>query len=92
MQLKMPGGFSFEMDTAESARLWHADRRTDPTIVGVVGFSLQTRQAVAERYAELTLAGYRGGSRRSTRSGVRAMRSWQIPTAMTSGLMSPLDE
>ena len=25
VQLKMPGGFSLELDTAESARLWHAD-------------------------------------------------------------------
>ena len=24
VQLKMPGGFSLELDTAKSARLWHA--------------------------------------------------------------------
>jgi len=30
-QLKMPGGFSLELDTAESARIWHAGWRADPT-------------------------------------------------------------
>jgi len=27
MQLRMPGGFSLELDTADSARLWHAGWR-----------------------------------------------------------------
>jgi hypothetical protein len=49
----MPGGISLELDTAQSARLWHAAWRTDPATVGVViGFSLPTREAVDERYAE----------------------------------------
>ena len=30
VQLRMPGGFSLELDTAESARLWHAGWRADP--------------------------------------------------------------
>jgi catechol 2,3-dioxygenase-like lactoylglutathione lyase family enzyme len=71
VQLRMPGGFSLELDTAESVRLWHAAWRTDPATVGVViGFSLPTREAVDERYAELTSAGYTGRP---------------IPMAMTSG-------
>ena len=61
VQLKMPGGFSLELDTAESARLWHAGWRADPAGVKVVlGFMLPDRQAVDDRYAELTSAGYRG--------------------------------
>ncbi len=61
VQLRMPGGFSLELDTAESARLWHAAWRADPATVSVViGFSLPTREAVDERYAELTSAGYLG--------------------------------
>ena len=60
VQLKMPGGFSLELDTAESARLWHAGWRADPASVQVVmNFVLPTRQAVDDRYAELTEAGYR---------------------------------
>jgi hypothetical protein len=52
VQLRMPGGFSLELDTAESASLWHAGWRTDPASVGVViGFSLPAREAVDERYA-----------------------------------------
>src|SRR5258708_5374346 len=61
VQLRMPGGFSLELDTAESARLWHAAWRADPASVSVViGFSLPTREAVDERYAELMSAGYLG--------------------------------
>jgi hypothetical protein len=61
VQLRMPGGFSLELDTAESAWLWHAGWRADPTSVRVViGFSLPTREAVDARYAELTSAGYAG--------------------------------
>jgi hypothetical protein len=52
VQLRMPGGFSLELDTAESARLWHAGWRTDPASVSVViGFSLPAREAVDDRYA-----------------------------------------
>lgn len=60
-QLRMPSGFSLELDTADSARLWHAAWRADPAGVRVViGFSLATREAVDERYADLTSAGYAG--------------------------------
>ena len=52
VQLKMPGGLSLELDTAESARLWHAGGRADPASATVVlGFVLATRQAVDEAYA-----------------------------------------
>src|SRR6266568_152425 len=46
VQLRMPGGFSLELDTAESARLWHAGWRAEPASARVViGFSLPTREA-----------------------------------------------
>jgi uncharacterized glyoxalase superfamily protein PhnB len=61
VQLKMPGGFSLELDTAASARLWHAGWRADPASARVVlGFMLASRKAVDDRYAELTAAGSRG--------------------------------
>jgi hypothetical protein len=83
-QLRMPGGFSLELHTAESARLWHGGWRTDPVSVGVViGFSLPTREAVDE--GNCPPPATRAGSRCSTRSGVCGMRSWLILTAMTSG-------
>ena len=61
VQLRMPSGFSLELDTAASVRLWHAAWRTDPESVAVViGFSFPTRGQVDERYAELTAAGFKG--------------------------------
>ena len=60
-RLNPPGIFSLELDAAGSARLWHAGWRADPAGVKVVlGFMLPGRQAVDDRYAELTSAGYRG--------------------------------
>jgi hypothetical protein len=83
VQLRMPGGFSLELDTAESARLWHAGWRADPAGAKVVlGFMLATWQAVDEAYAELTSRrATGGGSRRLTRSGAPGTSSWPIPTA-----------
>ncbi len=93
VQLRMPGGFSLELDTAESARLWHAAWRTDPASVSVViGFYLPTREAVDERYAELTSAGYR---RRQPPFDAFWGARYAIvadPDGNDIGLMSPLDE
>ena len=33
-ELSLPGGFTLELDTAESARLWHAGVRADPAAAG----------------------------------------------------------
>jgi uncharacterized glyoxalase superfamily protein PhnB len=60
-ELRMPGGFSLELDTADSVRVWHAGWRADPASAPVVmGFKVTSRAAVDERYAELTAAGYTG--------------------------------
>ena len=93
VQLRMPSGFSFELDTGESARLWHAGWRADPVGVSVViGFSLPTWEAVDERYAELTSAGYVG--RQPPFDAFWGAR-WAIvadPDGNDIGLMSPIDE
>ncbi len=61
VQLRMPGGLSLELDTAQSAQVWHAGWRADPASARVViGFSFASRDEVDERYEELTQAGYRG--------------------------------
>ncbi len=61
VQLRTPGGFSLELDTAQSAGHWHAGWRADPSSVRVVvGFALPSSQAVDRLYAELTAAGSRG--------------------------------
>jgi len=93
VQLRMPGGFSLELDTAESARIWHAGWRADPASVGVViGFWLPTREAVDQRYAELTSAGYLG--RQPPFDAFWGARYAIVadPDGNDVGLMSPVDE
>jgi uncharacterized glyoxalase superfamily protein PhnB len=93
VQLRMPGGFSLELDTAESARLWHAGWRADPAGVRVVlGFSLPARAAVDARYAELTAAGYAG--RQPPFDAFWGARYAIVadPDGNDVGLMSPIDE
>jgi uncharacterized glyoxalase superfamily protein PhnB len=93
LQLRMPGGFSLELDTAESARWWHAGWRADPSSGRVViGFSLPTRQAVDDRYAELTSAGYQG--RQPPFDAFWGARYAIVadPDGNDVGLMSPIEE
>lgn len=93
VQLRMPNGFSLELDTAESAQLWHAAWRADPTSAKVViGFALPTREAVDQRYAELTAAGYTG--RQPPFDAFWGARYAIVadPDGNDVGLMSPVDE
>lgn len=93
VQLRMPSGFSLELDTAESARLWHAAWRADPAGVSViVGLSLPNRDAVDQRYAELTSAGYVG--RQPPFDAFWGARYAIVadPDGNDVGLMSPIDE
>jgi len=93
VQLRMPGGFSLELDTAESVRVWHAGWRADQASVQVViGFALPTREAVDERYDELTAAGYAG--RQPPFDAFWGARYAIVadPDGNDVGLMSPIDE
>jgi uncharacterized glyoxalase superfamily protein PhnB len=93
VQLRQPGGFSLELDTAESARLWHAGWRSDPDSVRVViGFAMPTRAAVDDRYADLTSAGYAG--RQPPFDAFWGARYAIVadPDGNDVGLMSPIDE
>ena len=93
VQLRMAGGFSLELDSAESVRLWHAGWRADPSSAGMVtGFSLPTRAAVDERYAELTAAGYPG--RQPPFNAFWGARYAIVadPDGNDVGLMSPIDD
>jgi catechol 2,3-dioxygenase-like lactoylglutathione lyase family enzyme len=93
VQIRMPGGLSLELDTGESARLWHAGWRADPGSVAVVlGFALPSREAVDERYAELTHAGYVG--RQPPFDAFWGARYAIVadPDGNDVGLMSPIDE
>jgi uncharacterized glyoxalase superfamily protein PhnB len=93
VQLRMPGGVSLELDTAESLRIWHAGWRADPASARIViGFALRSREAVDERYAELTSAGYLG--RQPPFDAFWGARYAIVadPDGNDVGLMSPVDE
>jgi uncharacterized glyoxalase superfamily protein PhnB len=93
VQLRMPGGFSLELDTRESAQLWHAGWRDDPGSVPVViGFALRSRQAVDERYAELTRAGFDGRQPPFDAFWGARYAIVSDPDGNDVGLMSPIDE
>jgi uncharacterized glyoxalase superfamily protein PhnB len=93
VELPMPGGFSLELDTAESVRIWHAGWRADPASVGVVlGFAMATREAVDQCYLDLTAAGYVG--RQAPFDAFWGGRYAIVadPNGTDVGLMSPIDE
>ena len=92
-QLRMPGGFSLELDTTESVAGWHAGWRAEPdSIRVVVGFSLASREAVDDRYAQLTAAGYIG--RQPPFDAFWGARYAIVadPDGNDVGLMSPVDD
>jgi catechol 2,3-dioxygenase-like lactoylglutathione lyase family enzyme len=92
-QLRMPSGFSLELDTAASARIWHAGWRADPRSVRIViGFALPTREAVDERYGELTAAGYAGRQPPFDAFWGARFAIVADPDGNDVGLMSPIDE
>ena len=93
LELAMPSGFSLELDAADSVRLWHAGWRADPASAKVVvGFSFDSREAVDERYAELTAAGYTG--RQPPFDAFWGARYAIVadPDGNDVGLMSPMDD
>lgn len=92
-ELRMPGGLTLELDTGESARLWHAGWRADPASAGaVIGFTLPSREAVDQRYAELTSAGYTGRQPPFDAFWGGRYAIVADPDGNDVGLMSPIDE
>jgi catechol 2,3-dioxygenase-like lactoylglutathione lyase family enzyme len=95
-ELSLPGGFSLELDTAESARLWHAGIRADPASGRggrvVIGFSLPSRDAVDATYAELTAGGYQGRQQPFDAFWGARYAIVADPSGNDVALMSPVDE
>jgi uncharacterized glyoxalase superfamily protein PhnB len=93
VELRAPGGFSLELDTAESVRIWHAGWRADPTSARVVmGFKVAGRDEVDERYAELTAAGYTGRQRPFDAFWGARYAIVADPDGHDVGIMSPIEE
>jgi hypothetical protein len=57
----LPNGFVLEFDNHVLARTYNASwRRSEGSSRVLIGFSLPTREAVDQRYADLLAAGYAG--------------------------------
>jgi uncharacterized glyoxalase superfamily protein PhnB len=56
---RLPGGLLVEWDTAEFAKRWDSGWHDAGSGDTVIGFSVESRDAVDEMYARLTGAGYR---------------------------------
>jgi catechol 2,3-dioxygenase-like lactoylglutathione lyase family enzyme len=87
-------GAIFELDNLAMARIWHGGWRS-PDAGGrpvVLGFSLPSREAVDERYQELTAAGYTG--RQEPYDAFFGARYAVVcdPAGNDVGLMSPIDQ
>ncbi len=88
----LPGGLSIEWDVAESARVWDSG---SPGPVGggvVIGFSVATRQAVDDLYAELTAAGYHARQRPYDAFWGSRYAIVSDPDGNGVGLMSPIED
>jgi catechol 2,3-dioxygenase-like lactoylglutathione lyase family enzyme len=95
-ELSLPGGFTLELDTTESARLWHAGVRAGQASARgagvVIGFSLPSRAAVDTAYAEMTAAGYPGRQPPFDAFWGGRYAIVADPSGNDVGLMSPVDE
>jgi catechol 2,3-dioxygenase-like lactoylglutathione lyase family enzyme len=62
VDIPMPGGIGLDLDSPELAKVYNAAWRNGPEPVGrnVIGFSVETREAVDECYETMIEAGYHG--------------------------------
>ncbi len=89
----LPGGFALEFDNYALARTYNAAwRRPEGSSRAVINFSLPTREAVDQRYAELISAGYEGQQPPYDAFWGARYAIVSDPDGNDIGLMSPLDE
>ncbi len=91
--VRMPDGFRLEFDNVAMARIWHAAWRDDPGPGdrAVVGVRLASRDAVDDRYAELTADGFAGRQPPYDAFWGARYAIVQDPDGRDVGLMSPID-
>ncbi len=88
-----PDGFSLDFDKPWFARVWNISWANEETLAGrvVIGFGLESREAVDTAFAELTGAGHRGLQPPFDAAwGVR-YAIVEDPDGVAVGLMSPVD-
>jgi uncharacterized glyoxalase superfamily protein PhnB len=89
----LANGFVLEFDNVALARVYNAAwRRPEEGCRVLIGFSLPTREAVDQRYADLIAAGYQG--RQPPYDAFWGARYAVVadPDGNDVGLMSPVDE
>ena len=92
VNVRFPNGVRLEFDNVPMAKVWHAGwRERGHGSKAVLGISVASREAVDERYAELTAAGYVGSQ--PPYDGFWGARYAIVvdPDGNDVGLMSPID-
>jgi uncharacterized glyoxalase superfamily protein PhnB len=86
----MPGGIDLDFDSVAFASQWdegwHGKSR-----MGVLGFAVESRQAVDARYGEMTEAGYHGEQPPYDAFWGARYAIVQDPDGNAVGIMSPID-
>jgi catechol 2,3-dioxygenase-like lactoylglutathione lyase family enzyme len=90
-EVELDNGFILEFDSRELATNYNAASRDPAGGSGVIGFSLHSREAVDERYAVLTGAGYAGAQPPYDAFWGARYAIVEDPDGNYVGLMSPLD-
>jgi uncharacterized glyoxalase superfamily protein PhnB len=90
-EVELDNGFILEFDSAELAKSYNAASRGARAGGGVIGFSLPSREAVDERYLELTRAGYQSAQAPYDAFWGARYAIVEDPDGNHIGLMSPLD-
>ncbi|HEY0383432.1 MAG TPA: VOC family protein [Candidatus Elarobacter sp.] len=92
VEVAFPSGVRLEFDNLPMAKIWHAGWRAkghgSKTVIGV---SLSSREAVDERYAALTAAGYTGCQPPYDAFFGARYAVVEDPDGNDVGLMSPID-
>ncbi len=88
-----PNGLRLEFDNDAMTRIWHAGWRDQPGPGGdtVLGVALSSRDAVDQRYAELTGDGFAGRQPPYDAFWGPRYAIVQDPDGRDVGLMSPID-
>jgi len=92
VDVRFPSGVRLEFDNVPMAKLWHAGWREHGRAgKAVIGIALASREAVDERYAELTAAGFAGSQPPYDAFWGARYAIVQDPDGNDVGLMSPID-
>jgi catechol 2,3-dioxygenase-like lactoylglutathione lyase family enzyme len=93
VEIEMAGGVQLDLDNETLARTYNAEwRRPEGGKRALLGFSLPSRQAVDDKYTELTAHGYRGVQVPYDAFWGARYAIVADPDGNDVGLMSPLDD